>query len=59
MLLIKEHVENLAIALQKYHTYKSLKSKQSQMQLIQFQLHLMCEAGAFCTVCMNTGSPFT
>lgn len=57
MLLIKEHVENLAIALQKYYTYKSLKSKQGQM-LIQFRLCLMCEAGAFCSVCMNIGSAF-
>lgn len=48
MLLIKEHVENRTIALQKYYTYKSLKNKQSQMQLIHFQLCLMCEAGAFC-----------
>ena len=34
MLLIKEHVENLAIALQKYYTYKSLKSRQGQMHYI-------------------------
>lgn len=58
MLLIKEHVENLAIAFQKYYTYKSLKSKQGQMLLIQFQLCLVCEAGAFCSVCMDTGSTF-
>lgn len=59
MLLIKEHVENLATALQKYHAHKSLKSKHSQMQLIQCQLCLMCEAGDFCSACMNIGSPFT